>query len=262
MKGVSGERDTPWHDETELRAAIFVEKLTVGEIAEEWGCSRHTIGRWVKRHGIEINSYPAHPLLDNERWLRQKYETEGLTAAEIGDQLGCADSSVSRWLNEHGIDTSQNFLTDEQKEEVARLYTEEYLSMQKIADEFGCSVNPVFDALHEMDIDTGKSRYSGHRNEQFNGGKYLRDGLRLLMGDESWYETKRRVRERAGRECEMCGGGNGDKRLDVHHIIPILSGGCNADELLMALCRSCHAKADSVSRDISTPIIEYGTIAS
>lgn len=257
---IANGRDAPWRNEEELAGAIE-SGLTNKEIANRWDCHRKTIANWVKKHELTEGRRAANPKLKDEDYLRREYVEKERTVSEIGENLGCGDSTVSRWLNRHGVKTRDGeykpVLSESDKNEVVRLYEEEYLSMEKIADRFGCSTGPIFDTLSERDIDTGKSRYSGHRNDLFNGGKYLRDGLRLLMGNESWYKTKRRVREDAGRECEMCGGDNGDKRLDVHHIIPIVSGGCNDDELLMALCRGCHSKADSVARDISTPMIEY-----
>ena len=44
------------------------------------------------------------PWRDRER-LQRLYINEGLTVAEIGDRLGCADTTVCDWLDRHDIDT-------------------------------------------------------------------------------------------------------------------------------------------------------------
>ena len=46
--------------------------------------------------------------------------------------------------------------------------------------------------------------------------------------------------------CEECLAAGRHVRADeVHHIIPVAQGGVHAEENLMALCRSCHAKTRS-----------------
>jgi transposase len=39
----------------------------------------------------------------NEVWLRRKYVTEGLTAAEIGKLCGVSEMTIVRWLNTFNI---------------------------------------------------------------------------------------------------------------------------------------------------------------
>jgi hypothetical protein len=41
--------------------------------------------------------------LQDEHWLRQKYELEGRTAYAIAAELGCSDATVSRALRRFGI---------------------------------------------------------------------------------------------------------------------------------------------------------------
>jgi len=46
--------DQPWHDKATIEKAY--RDNSIGEIATEWGCSKETIHRWLKRHGIERRS--------------------------------------------------------------------------------------------------------------------------------------------------------------------------------------------------------------
>ncbi|WP_157972353.1 HNH endonuclease signature motif containing protein [Saliphagus sp. LR7] len=50
----------------------------------------------------------------------------------------------------------------------------------------------------------------------------------------------------------MCGesGPDAPQNLAVHHIVPILSGGCNSDDLLIPLCHSCHRLSEEYCRDL------------
>lgn len=72
----------------------------------------------------------------------------------------------------------------------------------------------------------------------------------------TYRRNARKVRQRAGGNCEQCGR---RRRLHVHHILPVKAGlerGLSLEELhskgnLIALCTgkgSCHAKAHSGSR--------------
>lgn len=64
-----------------------------------------------------------------------------------------------------------------------------------------------------------------------------------------WKETKELIRRRDG-VCRFCGKTprqNG-RALDVHHLNPFRFSGDNSLENLIALCRSCHMRADDHGR--------------
>ncbi|AZE55897.1 hypothetical protein C4K03_3744 [Pseudomonas synxantha] len=88
---------------------------------------------------------------------------------------------------------------------------------------------------------------SGHPNWQ--GGSH-RGGFR----GHGWAAIAEKVREKAGRCCELCGKPEADngRRLDVNHKIPFHQSQSKekANKLsnLEALCRSCHQKTDWIWR--------------
>lgn len=88
------------------------------------------------------------------------------------------------------------------------------------------------------------------------GGEMHR-AVRLVLGTQSWGATARDTRERAGRQCEMCGVVEQvlPKKLDAHHIIPIIAGGTHGDYNLMALCSACHGKAEAKAREYTDPVL-------
>lgn len=100
--------------------------------------------------------------------------------------------------------------------------------------------------------------FYGQDNPNWNGGKSVSDAVRKCIGSESWYATTQQVRERDNHTCQMCGEKASDRNLDVNHIVPIMSGGCSTDELLMALCIGCHRKMDTyIKKRLSTVLVDW-----
>ena len=82
----------------------------------------------------------------------------------------------------------------------------------------------------------------GSRNRRWRGGKALSYG-------PGWKQIKLQVRARDG-VCRTCGKTpeqNG-RALDVHHLDPYRFSGNNDLRNLLALCRSCHMRADDHGR--------------
>src|SRR5207248_7856881 len=82
----------------------------------------------------------------------------------------------------------------------------------------------------------------GKRNGRWRGGRTLPYG-------PSWKMIKALIRAR-DETCANCGKTperNG-RALDVHHREPFRFSGDNSPENLVALCRSCHMRADDHGR--------------
>nr|ADE29264.1 regulatory protein [uncultured virus] len=47
----------------------------------------------------------AEPRYRDEEWLREQYLERGQTMREIADMCGCSQTTVSKWINRHGIET-------------------------------------------------------------------------------------------------------------------------------------------------------------
>lgn len=110
----------------------------------------------------------------------------------------------------------------------------------------------------------GRNCYNQWRSEtqrgknapNWRGGTSVYYTVRAHIGD-SWHLSRRDVRERDDRKCQNCGHvpAAGDAENDVHHIIPILCGGVNSNELLMTLCGSCHRRAESFTQQFLSPVL-------
>jgi|APHM01.1.fsa_nt_gi hypothetical protein len=56
---------------------------------------------------------PADERLADPDWLREQYVERDLTIFDIADECDCNQSTVSRWLDIHGVDTGQTSLVAE-----------------------------------------------------------------------------------------------------------------------------------------------------
>lgn len=99
--------------------------------------------------------------------------------------------------------------------------------------------------------------HTGQNHPSWRGGYSIYLALVELLGNESWNKTRGQIRERDQHTCQMCGRSRKEngRALSVHHLIPIMSGGTHASELLMSLCRSCHQRAEGQTLEFTEPIL-------
>lgn len=82
------------------------------------------------------------------------------------------------------------------------------------------------------------------------GSAWLRHTLEELLSGQ--------VPETPGADsCQTCGE---TENLHTHHLIPLKFGGTNSPENLMALCGSCHLRAEWFTRLYMTPILTEETL--
>lgn len=97
----------------------------------------------------------------DEETLRQKYWVEGKSLAEVGDELGCSQMTVSRWLEKHGLGKRSEPGNPNAKyrdpEVLEDLYHNQGLSTIQIANELECSKQTVQKWMKRNDIETRQS---------------------------------------------------------------------------------------------------------
>ncbi len=71
-----------------------------------------------------------------------------------------------------------------------------------------------------------------HQRDDWQARRKIRDGW-------TWGEIRNRVHERDGASVR-CGS---DRRLQVHHRVPLAAGGSNELSNLELLCHRCHTNA-------------------
>lgn len=86
----------------------------------------------------------------------------------------------------------------------------------------------------------------GPNHPQWTGGVTIHRSVTHQL-PRPWGSTRRDFLENHDGGCELCEC-EIPIRKNVHHIIPVLSGGVNAPELLMLLCPSCHQIVESYTK--------------
>ena len=88
-----------------LRARYETDRLTPVRVGALAGASVAQVLGALRAHQIGVR--PAvrvkPPLLENARWLRARYETDGLTVGQVAVLAGAAQSSVTDAMRRHGI---------------------------------------------------------------------------------------------------------------------------------------------------------------
>lgn len=100
---------------------------------------------------------------------------------------------------------------------------------------------------------------SGFESVHWRGGHRIYQTLRALL-PRPWDKVAEEAREISDYKCNCCGRSPGvdEQALQVHHIVPVLSGGTNGDWNLLPLCGSCHRKAEEYTRNIfDAPFVDW-----
>jgi transposase len=98
---VASLKDRSW-----LFSTYVLRQRTLTEIGQLVGVSPQTVGRAMTRFNIDRRRPArrwASPRLTDERWLRYRYEQQGLTTVQIAQELGVAARTVNDALRRLGI---------------------------------------------------------------------------------------------------------------------------------------------------------------
>lgn len=252
-----------------LREQYVANRRSTRDIADELGCDAKTISRYMKKHGISArnsggSATPDDRLLDVD-WLSEQYVEEGRTTLAIADELECDDSTVRKYLREHGIEVRQkgDSPTPERLKDSDWLrgeYVDRDRSSLDIADELGCCAKTVRNWLERHSIKTRGTGRAGADNHSWAGGE--------TTYGSGWNRTKRRqVRARDDHVCQDCGMSQKTHReqfgekLHVHHLLKARdvddAEERNAMSNLITLCQGCHPKWERMSKMKIRPEIDW-----
>jgi len=93
---------------------------------------------------------------------------------------------------------------------------------------------------------------TGQNHPNWAGGANLYEAIRENLSDMSWSRVAELHRQNSCYKCGKTG-----ESLHEHHIVPVMYGGVNSEELLMTLCASCHRTVESYTMTmLDTNIIE------
>lgn len=233
----------PWRDAETLRHFYRWKRYSLLETAETIGCTEGTISKWCDRLGVETRDFReardagTPERLASESWLREQYVDKQRTCADISEQVGCTDTTVSRWLRRHGIPTRERHRPQKRVTLTCENCGEEFEAIESQSGKKYCDRSCYFDAL---DMPSGEEHWSWKATPEHR------------PAGEAWERLREEVRSRDGYTCQMCGREESDmdRTLDVHHLKrvrdmdgPRAAEGTDPD-LLVSLCRSCHRRAE------------------
>lgn len=208
--------EKPHTDKDRLRRMYVGERMSQKEIGEELGCHRGTVARWLRKHSIPIrdNSESKQALDSDSPWrdadtLRDLIYGEEMSLAEVSDELGCSQATVSKWCDELGVEkrtgsetrelrgTANNGYPDgphRDPEWLSEMYYEEEMKLREMADKAGVGETAI---LRNMEK---------HGLERRTAGDYLRkdnklrhkpgtchEQIRLTIDGTSHYYTVHRM---------------------------------------------------------------------
>lgn len=202
-------------------------------------------------------------------WLEQQYHDEGLTQQEIAEECGVSPRTIRTYMNRFGIETREvkgenhGLYGKERSEE-----TKKKISAALMNREVSATTRQLISAANRgrptspevkekisrslsgltrsMETRAKMSQSTaGEQNPNWRGGYSRRYGA-------GWAPARDRVRNR-DQVCQHCGDDGANRRLEVHHIVPVrvyrdstelpLKAAHQLDNLIL-LCSRCHGKAD------------------
>ncbi|MHA2500865.1 MAG: helix-turn-helix domain-containing protein [Candidatus Hodarchaeales archaeon] len=208
------------NDPCQMRHLYQDKKLSARKIAEIVGCTKSTVFRYLKRHGIPKRSLEesqrlsqkttqksrkkqrdySQSVLNDPKKLWELYDDKKLSASEIARELKCSRSSVLRYLEKHRIPKRslsescrlgkrKQFVIDstilEKPEALQKLFIDDGMTGPEIAEMVGCTHRTIYFYLKKYGICKSEEE---RKNSQYSKSVpipgYLKEFLvGSLLGD-------------------------------------------------------------------------------
>lgn len=95
-------------DKDWLHKQYIEREKCVVKIANECGCGKTTVVKWLDEHNIETRTNTPDPpdeRLTDPEWIRERYVERKWSTKDIAKECNCSDSTAFRWVKKHGVDT-------------------------------------------------------------------------------------------------------------------------------------------------------------
>lgn len=215
----------------------------------------------------------------NGHWLEVRYWEEGLTQREIAEECGISPTTVRQYMKQFDIPTREmqgenhpmygRERTDEEKQKISdslsgRSFSEATRQRMSESHEGNEIPEEVRERISDSLEGTTRSEETRRKMSRSTAGAdnpNWRGGYSHHYGS-GWSVARERVRER-DEVCQHCGHDGSERRLEVHHIVPVrvfrhamdLSvEDAHAEENLVLLCKRCHGRADHGLIEFDAPI--------
>jgi 5-methylcytosine-specific restriction endonuclease McrA len=211
----------------------------------------------------------------NGWWLAIKYHEEGLTQREIAELCNVSPRTIRNYMNEFEIETrdvegENHGLYGTERDEETKAKISESLDGREVTEEWreniseGLEGNSIpaevrekisssLDGI-ERSAETRRRMSEARVDEQYAS---WRPGNTLRYGP-GYDAAREKVHER-DQVCQHCGCDGSNRRLDVHHIVPVrkyhdaddvLLEKAHQLENLVLLCAACHVRAEHGKIDV------------
>lgn len=228
------------------------------EVASHLGVGKRTVLSWMEQHGVErrtkseANSSNTPGVLTDPDRLRREIVEKERPLTDIADSVGVGQSTVSRWALSHGITERPN---NGGSGTVKCTNCGCELSRSKWWMENRENHFCDWSCLGEW----REENWNGKDHPNWEGGKVTRLYTAIANSyQDVGISTRTAEFRESHRECRMCGSvSEYGRSVDIHHIVPVMSGGTNGDYNLMPLCRVCHGKVEKYTRELmERPILD------
>lgn len=145
-----------------LRYLYQEEELSTYEIADRLDCHSSTIRKWMEKNDVPTRGprgSKQDAIYKQEGWLRENYIYKERSADELAEEVGVANTTILRWLDEHDIPRrpSASEIPEDARytdsEWLYDKYWEEGLSMSDIGEIEGVNSSTIGTWLHRHDIE-------------------------------------------------------------------------------------------------------------
>lgn len=215
----------------------------------------------------------------NGHWLEIKYWEEGLTQKEIAEECGVSPRQIRTYMSRFDIPTREmrgenhpmygRERTEEEKRRISaslegRSFSAETRRRMSESHEGKEIPEDVRERIADSLEGTTRSESTRRKMSESTAGESnpnWRGGYSRHYG-AGWSIARENVRER-DEVCQQCGHDGSDRRLEVHHIVPVrvfrqaedrsVEDAHDEDNLVL-LCKRCHGRADHGLIEFDAPI--------
>ena len=138
---------------------LYVEEnKSITEVAEILSCSRATVIKRCREHGIPLRSQSVEGL--TKSLLQKLYIKEGKTTREIAKIMGCSGDVIRKRCKKFGVPLRNPGIKKLEIDEsrLRRLYLKEGKCMCEIAKIFSCSVGAISKRIRRLGLKKREGR--------------------------------------------------------------------------------------------------------
>ena len=156
-------RPNTWNRKINIEKSVLMklyvkENKSITEIAKILSCSRATVIKRCREHGIPLRSQTLEGL--TKLLLQKLYIKEGKTTRDIAIIMGCSGDLIRRRCKKFGIPLRNPGTTKLQIDEstLHKLYVKEGKRMHQIAKIFNCSANLISVSVRRLGLKKREGR--------------------------------------------------------------------------------------------------------